>query len=506
MVTSSASPTGWTTPADYKSATAAVMCEVIPSSSASVGSNSPTGGASNGTANSGHSNHGGNHNGSNNSSTNANHNTSSGNTNNNNNNAVHQDLLWMERFVLERQQEYPGELVRTSNPYFLCSALPNHWRSNKTLPLAFKVVALADVGDGTYVTIRAGNDENCCAELRNCTAQMKNGVAKFNDLRFVGRSGRGKSFTLTITVATSPPQVATYAKAIKVTVDGPREPRSKTKTDLIGAAEWTGSAAASGATYSVGVGVGTSLPYHAHAHGHHGHTHHGVHHHTAHHLQHHPSATAVALPPPPPPPAAAPVPNAAAAAMNPYGSAMGAYDTTTLSAAADNYHLPTVLPDMHGFCATAPTDPYQTAAAASGYGGGGKTDLDTLNAGYGTATAYNNAWSNGYNNYQYGSCSATAQYGGAHAVAPPPPPPVVLYPQLYSTVNQNQIHLHLHSSEKLEQYLGSADQQLTISSLAGSRSGIEIGLGATEQEQAPAVVDPAEKLSHFRDNTHNFGS
>lgn len=83
--------------------------------------------------------------------------------------------------------------VRTSNPYFLCSALPSHWRSNKTLPLAFKVVAIPDVGDGTYVTIRAGNDENCCAELRNYTAQMKNGVAKFNDLRFVGRSGRGKS-------------------------------------------------------------------------------------------------------------------------------------------------------------------------------------------------------------------------------------------------------------------------------------------------------------------------
>lgn len=38
----------------------------------------------------------------------------------------------------------------------------------------------------------------------------------------------GKSFSLTITVSTSPPQVATYQKAIKVTVDGPREPRSKT--------------------------------------------------------------------------------------------------------------------------------------------------------------------------------------------------------------------------------------------------------------------------------------
>lgn len=38
----------------------------------------------------------------------------------------------------------------------------------------------------------------------------------------------GKSFTLTITVSTSPPQITTYNKAIKVTVDGPREPRSKT--------------------------------------------------------------------------------------------------------------------------------------------------------------------------------------------------------------------------------------------------------------------------------------
>lgn len=80
----------------------------------------------------------------------------------------------------------------TGSPYFLCTQLPNHWRSNKTLPMAFKVVALGEVGDGTLVTIRAGNDENCCAELRNATAHMKNQVAKFNDLRFVGRSGRGK--------------------------------------------------------------------------------------------------------------------------------------------------------------------------------------------------------------------------------------------------------------------------------------------------------------------------
>lgn len=127
----------------------------------------------------------------------------------------------------ELLQEYHGELVQTETPSILCSTLPNHWRSNKSLPCAFKVVALDDIQDGTIVTIKAGNDENYCGELRNCTAVMKNQVAKFNDLRFVGRSGRGKSFTLTITISSYPCQVATYKKAIKVTVDGPREPRSK---------------------------------------------------------------------------------------------------------------------------------------------------------------------------------------------------------------------------------------------------------------------------------------
>ena len=94
--------------------------------------------------------------------------------------------------VNEILSEHPGELVKTGSPGFLCSALPTHWRSNKTLPVAFKVIALGDVQDGTLVTLRAGNDENYCAELRNSTAVMKNQVAKFNDLRFVGRSGRGK--------------------------------------------------------------------------------------------------------------------------------------------------------------------------------------------------------------------------------------------------------------------------------------------------------------------------
>ncbi len=93
-----------------------------------------------------------------------------------------------------------------------------------------------EVPDGTLVTVRAGNDDNYCGELRNHTAVMKNQVrwrgsppnveskylfillqvAKFSDLRFVGRSGRGKSFTVTITINTLPSLVATYNKAIKV--------------------------------------------------------------------------------------------------------------------------------------------------------------------------------------------------------------------------------------------------------------------------------------------------
>lgn len=130
-----------------------------------------------------------------------------------------------ERSLVDALSEYPGELVKTESPNFACSVLPSHWRCNKSLPVAFKVVSLGETKDGTMVTIAAGNDENYCAELRNNTAVMKNQVARFNDLRFVGRSGRGKSFTLSIFIYTNPPQIATYNRAIKVTVDGPREPR-----------------------------------------------------------------------------------------------------------------------------------------------------------------------------------------------------------------------------------------------------------------------------------------
>merc|ERR1712079_334904 len=76
----------------------------------------------------------------------------------------------------------------------------------------FKVFTFQEVPDGTLVSVRAGNDENFCGELRNHTAVMKNQVAKFSDLRFVGRSGRGKSFTISIIINCLPALVATYNK------------------------------------------------------------------------------------------------------------------------------------------------------------------------------------------------------------------------------------------------------------------------------------------------------
>lgn len=136
------------------------------------------------------------------------------------------ELLMSDKVVQELMGEQ-GDLIQTGSPAILCTPLPNHWRSNKSLPVAFKVFTFQEVPDGTLVTVKCGNDDNYSGEVRNHTAVMKNQMAKFSDLRFIGRSGRGKSFTITITINTRPMQCATYNKAIKVTVDGPREPRSK---------------------------------------------------------------------------------------------------------------------------------------------------------------------------------------------------------------------------------------------------------------------------------------
>ena len=101
------------------------------------------------------------------------------------------DILNEERTLNTVLSQHPGEFVRTGSPNLVCTALPTHWRSNKSLPVTFKVVALSAVPDGTVVGLSAGNEDNWLGESRNATATMDNQLAKFSDLRFIGRSGRG---------------------------------------------------------------------------------------------------------------------------------------------------------------------------------------------------------------------------------------------------------------------------------------------------------------------------
>ncbi|CAF0725707.1 unnamed protein product [Adineta ricciae] len=118
------------------------------------------------------------------------------------------------------------------NPYFQCSSLPSHWRKNKSLRFVLRAKDDVDIKANTRVTILAGNDYNPCAALKNNISWFRGSQAEFNDLRFLGASGRGKKFTLTIVIETTPPQQCTYRRAIKITVDGPRKKRElKNKSD-----------------------------------------------------------------------------------------------------------------------------------------------------------------------------------------------------------------------------------------------------------------------------------
>ncbi|XP_050424613.1 protein lozenge-like isoform X3 [Adelges cooleyi] len=347
-----------------------------------------------------------------------------------------EELWWTEAAVNEVTAEHPGELVRTGCPYMLCSALPTHWRSNKTLPGAFKVVILSEVPDGTAVTLKAGNDENCSAELRNSSALIKNQIAKFNDLRFVGRSGRGKSFTITITVGTCPPQVATYNKAIKVTVDGPREPRSKSRQPH--------------QFRALGLGQRPFMENTS----------------FSNHLRELDTYRRVKS-------------EDSSALDQPYRSTNNnqVYGPETQQSQVPNEYCPTH-PHQH-----------QDLKVI----GGNHQDAD---GGYYTSwPAPSEHHHPSYHHHHYPPYQYNAAVSSEPAPVPPPPPTMVLYPHLYSTVNQNQIHLHLHAPSEqkdpltvgagAEQYaddvtvLGNAPQ-LTIST--NRPPGIEIGL-----LQPPAV-------------------
>lgn len=119
------------------------------------------------------------------------------------------------------------------NPYFQCSSLPNHWRKNKSLKFILRAKDHVEIKANTRVVLLAGNDYNPSAILKNNISWFRSGQAEFNDLRFLSASGRGKKFTLSVIIETTPPQQCTYRRAIKITVDGPRKKREmKPKSDV----------------------------------------------------------------------------------------------------------------------------------------------------------------------------------------------------------------------------------------------------------------------------------
>jgi hypothetical protein len=135
------------------------------------------------------------------------------------------------------------------------------------------------------------------------------------------------------------------------------------------------------------------------------------------------------------------------------------------------------------------------------------------------------AWSNEVDQYNYGYASYPQYpYQTAPQTQFPPPlqtaPPqtqgtaaqttMVLCPQLYSTVNQNQIHLHLHGSDKLvEQYLGSStapsstlptdNNAFSLSSVVG---GNQRAIGGLE---VPSLSTPSDDLNkhHQQQQQHH---
>lgn len=86
-----------------------------------------------------------------------------------------------------------SEWISTDNPFFKCTKLPAHYRCNRVLSNNFQVMANCQIPDGTRVVVRAGNDFNPSATMKNFRAVMIDRVAKFDDLRFTGKSGRGLS-------------------------------------------------------------------------------------------------------------------------------------------------------------------------------------------------------------------------------------------------------------------------------------------------------------------------
>ncbi|KAL3273440.1 hypothetical protein HHI36_014884 [Cryptolaemus montrouzieri] len=134
-------------------------------------------------------------------------------------------------------------------------------------------------------------------------------------------------------------------------------------------------------------------------------------------------------------------------------SSQAGYYTPNQDIHSSSGHLPTVLPDpQHEYITTSLTSPLISPTPMYN---SPKPELEAImptNARYPENSYCPNNWAppntSYHQNYNYNTTNSNQQY----------PPVVAIYPHLYSTVNQNQIHVHLHgSSENLDKFFTSTE-------------------------------------------------
>lgn len=94
-----------------------------------------------------------------------------------------------------RQPSKINGIQSTENKNIDVDQLPEFSRANKYIGEYNVFIRNNEVPDGTQCVIFAHSVKTGPGELKNNVSIVKNGVAKFDDLRFVGKSGRG-SFTV----------------------------------------------------------------------------------------------------------------------------------------------------------------------------------------------------------------------------------------------------------------------------------------------------------------------
>lgn len=82
----------------------------------------------------------------------------------------------------------------TENSNIFVSILPKFTRANKHIGNYKIFIANNELPENTPVLIRAFSTKTGQGEMKNNTTTIKDGIACFEDIRFIGKSGRGNLY------------------------------------------------------------------------------------------------------------------------------------------------------------------------------------------------------------------------------------------------------------------------------------------------------------------------